>query len=169
MENLIVKFFCKLIQGFYGKMIWHQIIKKNKKYIGNTSIILMPACVDKDNYFAMLYLNQLIEKYSYNNAVVITQDKRVQKNIQNFSQYVSKVIFCSSMKINAIIQYYLMGKFDERLIVASMNIPLGRNGNRLIGLKGLTEEKVFAIGVYNLYPFYEEKKKIWKGSVFENV
>ena len=152
----------------YGFFVWHRLIKKYTS-IQNTMVVLLPDCDDQGNYFAMLYLNQLLIKEKRDNAIIITRDSRVVESAKLFCRHISEIFFWDQRKINALIQYALLYQFDSRFKIAALDIPVGRNGSRLIGLNNMTAEEIFAIGVYNLYPFQKEVRIEWRGSVFENV
>lgn len=148
----------KVILSIYGHIVWHKLIKQYTS-IQNTAVILLPDYnEDLDNYFAILYLNQFLDKEKKDNAVIITCDKRIKDTATNFSAKIAEIIILKSRKINALIQYALLYEFDSRLIIASLDIPSGRYGSRLIGLNNMSREEIFAVGVYKLFPFHKEHR-----------
>ena len=53
--------------------------------------------------------------------------------------------------------------------MASLEEPNGRNGSALIGKKGTTEEEVFVIGIYRIYPFTRPERPEYLGEDQEIV
>lgn len=149
-----------LFQCKCGYFVWHQLIRKHPE-IQNTAVVLMPSCDDLCNYYAMLYINQFLEVTNRENAVILTYDKQVIENADKFSANIIAVIPFSRKKAELLMKYTSLYEFDSRLVVASLDEPTGRNGKNLVGIKGLTEEEIFAIGVYRLYPFRKEKPVAW--------
>jgi len=147
----------------HGYFLWHHLVKKHPE-IQNTAVILMPSCEDMDNYYAMLYIDQFLEHSERDNAVLLTHDSRVMQSAASFSANIISVIPFSRKKSEILMKYASLYEFDNRLVIASLNEPVGRNGKSLVGIKGLTEEEIFAIGVYRLFPFRKEEAKAWSGS-----
>lgn len=149
-----------------GFLVWHLLIKKHPE-IKNTAVILMPSCEDSYNYYALLYMNQFLKKSKRDNAVLLTWDKRVIQCAKDFSENITSVIPFSRRKAELLMKYTSLYNFDDRLTVASLVEPIGRDGHALIGVRGLTEEELFAIGVYGLFPFDKEIPKSFSGRKFE--
>lgn len=164
----MLQFIHNLIRCRYGFFLWHYLTKKHL-ISPNSAVILFPDCRDRDNYYGMLYMDQYLRQNNRESALVLTRDIRVPKSIGDFSEHIIKTIYISRAKADALIQYALLYDFDDRFVIAALDIPAGRNGSRLVNLKGLTEEEVFAVGVYKLHPFCKERKKRWEGSIFEYV
>lgn len=148
-----------------GYLLWHQLIKKHPE-IQNTAVVLMPSCDDADNYYAMLYLDQFLESTKRDNAVILSYDERVRAAASDFSANITSVIPFSRKKAELLMKYASLYEFDNRLVIASLEEPTGRKGRSLVGVKNLTAEEIFAMGVYRLYPFRKEKPIKWNGSNF---
>ncbi len=146
---------------YYGAYIWHSLLKKHPE-IASTAVILLPDSDNDCNYYAMLYINEFLNSQNFNNAVILTTDKRIKEVYGLFSDRIISVIPFSDKKTKYLMQYYTLYEFDRRLIVASLDKPYGRNGSSLVGLKGLTKEEVFVMGVYRLYPFKQKQPLAWK-------
>lgn len=149
-----------------GWFLWSLLMKTHKE-IQNTAVILMPSKNDAYNYYAMLYVNQYLNKIERENAVILTHDKRVIRDAKNFSPNITSVIPWSRKKAKLLMKYASLYEFDNRLCIASLEEPYGRNGERLVDVKGITQEEIFAIGVYRLFPFVAEKHISWGKSIFE--
>ncbi len=154
------------LQCYYGLFLWHYLVKKNPE-IKNTAVILIPTVNDIDSYYALLYADQYVKNKRRDNAVILTHDSRINKVIGDFSDKIIKVIPFSRKKSEALMQYATLYDFDERLIIASLNEPKGRNGTSPVGVKGITEEEIFAVGVYGCFPFEKELPVSFPNSIFE--
>jgi len=150
-----------LFAAYRGWWQWHKVIKKEG--VGNTAVILLPSCDREINYLALLYLDDLLKSRKYKNAVILTHDPAVQKSAQLFSQNILCVTPFSRKKAENLMQFYCLYEFDKRFIVASLDEPNGRNGSVLIGKHGTTQEEIFVIGVYQIYPFQRPQGPVYKG------
>lgn len=140
-----------LFRSYQGWFRWHRIVKKYK--LGNTAVILMPSCDRDYNFYALLYLDQLLASRKFDNALILTHSDVVIKSASLFSDKILSIEEFSRKYTEQLMQYYCLYEFDKRLIVASLEEPNGRNGRTLIGKKGTTLEEIFVIGVYKVYPY----------------
>ena len=145
----------RIRRAYKGRRWWKKLVSKYQ--IDNTAVILMPSKDSEINFYALLYLDQMIKSRNYDNALILTYDPVVKKCAYMFSQMIIDVKFFSREKAEDLMQYYCLYEFDNRLIVASLDEPYGRNGSAFIGRKELTSEEIFATGVYRLYPVTRPK------------
>lgn len=108
---------------------------------------MIPECDFRMLEYAQKYLANLLENRQWESAVLILPIN-MKKDAVNHSENIISIFYWSKSRINALLQYYRLMNFDERFIVASFDFPEGRNGKQLIGLKGLTAEEVFSVGIY---------------------
>lgn len=151
----LIKRIERIRRAYKGRRWWKKLISKYQ--IDNTAVILMPSKNQEDNYFALLYLDQMIESRKYDNALILTYDPVVKKCAYMFSKKIIDVKYFSREKAEDLMQYYCLYEFDNRLIIASLDEPQGRNASALIDKKGITSEEIFAAGVYRLYPVTRPK------------
>ena len=137
--------------AYRGWWQWHKVIRG--KGVGNTAVVLLPSCDREINHLALLYLDDMLKSRKHDNAVILTHDPAVLKSAGLFSQKILRVIPFSRKKAEDLMQFYCLYEFDKRFLVASLDEPNGRNGSVLIGKKGTTQEEIFVIGVYRVYPF----------------
>lgn len=150
-----------ILKCYRGAFVWHKILKQNPE-ISNTAVVLVPEINDDANYYALLYMDDFLNSTNRDNAVILTFDARIQKVCSQFSQRIIRVILLNQKEIEFLMQYMSLYCFDNRLVVASLDKPAGRDGTKLVGLKGLTFEEVFSIGVYGLYPFRKQAPVKWE-------
>ena len=150
-----------LFASYRGWWQWHKIVKR--KGVGNTAVILLPTCDREINRLGLLYLDDMLTSRKYTNAVVLTHDPAVLKCAALFSRNILATISFSRKKAEDLMQFYCLYEFDKRFIVASLDEPNGRNGSVLIGKRGTTQEEIFVIGVYRVYPFQRPQDPVYVG------
>lgn len=154
--------YINLIASYRGWWQWHKIVKK-KGVEGNTAIILLPSVERENNFLSLLYLDAMLKKRGFKNAVILTHDPMVKKTADMFSKNILFVKEFSRKKAKDLMQFYCLYEFDKRFICASIDEPNGRNGSAIIGKKGTTFEEVFVIGVYRVYPFERPNTPAYTG------
>ena len=135
-----------------ARIIWAWILRKNPN-IAHTAIVLMPSFDGEENYYALQYLDQLVVNMHRDNAAIITCDVRVVRYAKELCQKLIKAIRVRGSVMACLLDYAALYKFDDRLVVASLTLPNGRGGERLIGMNGLTKEELIAVGIYGLPNF----------------
>lgn len=134
------------MQCFQGKIVWNKL-QKRKIYHDPIGVILIPEYNFEMVKYVQKYLVKFLEKRQWESAVLILPIK-MKKNIVYYPENKITIFYWTKSRINALLQYYRLMNCDDRLIVASFDFPEGRNGRQLIGLKGLTAERVFCVGIF---------------------
>ena len=142
----MIAYYRKLVQCFQGKIIWNKLQKRKINH-NSIGVILIPECDFRMVEYAQKYLAKLLENRQWERAVLILPID-MKKEVVYYLENIMSIFYWSKSRINALLQYYRLMNLDERLIVASFDFPEGRKGKQLIGLKGLTAEKVFCVGIY---------------------
>jgi hypothetical protein len=143
-----------LFKAYRGWWYWRKLLKKYKKDdIKNTAVILLPEIHDRDNYFALRYLDQMLNQHKFRRALILTHNGAAEKCASLFSDKITAVVHCPRKKAEELMQFYCLYNFDKRFSCASLDEPYGRNGSRVIGARGITAEEIFVIGVYRTYPY----------------
>lgn len=150
-----------LFKAYQGWWRWHKICKKYR--LGNTAVILMPSEDRDNNFHALLYLDELLKRRGWEDAVVLSCDEVSVKSAEYLAKNLKKAAYISRKHAEQIMQYYCLYEFDSRLIVASLDEPSGRNASSLIGKKGVTVEELVAIGIYKIIPFERITVPKYKG------
>lgn len=151
-----------LLESFRGWWIWHRIVKRY--HLGRTRVVLIPAVKRAYSYPALLYIDQMLERHGYENAVILSVDPVIQQAAPLFSRRILAVETISRRKAQRLMQFYCLYDFDPRFVVASLDEPNGRNAAGLIGKNGTTAEELIAIGVYQLPEFTKEKAPCYGGA-----
>ena len=143
------KYWTSILSAIQGKFVWHNLIKNNPE-IQNTVIVLMPSRDEEVNKYALKYLDNLIERTRRKDAVILTIDTKIEKNIKNYSEKIIRVISFPRKQALKLIKYVALYEFDNRLYIASLEEPYGRFGNRLEGINDITKEEIVATGIYRI-------------------
>lgn len=151
LEATMAQFLKRCASCYRGWWQWYRLCKETGAD-SYTALILIPSDLVIAHY-ALLYLERFLTVHSYKNAVVVSTDMRILQRTKEFSGRILSVRRISERQESDLIQFMCLYKADKRLICASLDIPKGRNGSRLVGKKGVSMEEVFAVGVYGLYPF----------------
>lgn len=147
---------------YRGWWLWHQICKTQG--IGDTAVILIPKGDRESGYFALAYLDCLLKRRGWKNAILLSPDHLLLKCAECFSNNILAVRLLKSGQEEDLLQLACLYRFDNRFICASIDRPEGRNGSSLIGKKGLTKEEIFAVGVYGICPFHRVQIPVYRGS-----
>lgn len=162
LRQVKLQLYHNVFAAYRGWWQWHKVITKG---VGkNTAVILLPDCNHAVNYMALLYLNDMLHNRGYNNALILTHDPGAQKSAALFSDKILRVVPFNRKKAEDLMQYYCLYEFDKRFIVASVDEPNGRSGSMLLGKRGTTQEEIFVIGVYHVYPFYRPEPPVYQGN-----
>lgn len=144
----------KLLASCRGWRSWRKLRSIGEK--GKTVIVLIPQGDEEISLFALAYLEQMLRARKKINAIIATNDPLVIRNRSVCSKCIIEIKQLTEREISDLLQLCCLYKFDENFIVASLDSPCGRNGGRLIGVKGISKEEIFAVGLYGLYPFPQE-------------
>lgn len=145
----------KIRDSWHGWRCWRELRRIGEK--GQFAIVLIPQGDEETSSFALAYLGQMLRQRKLDNAVIATNDPFVIKNCALYSKYILKVRQLTDSETNDLLQLYCLYRFDENFIVASLEYPAGRCGMCFVGVKGIPKEEIFAVGVYGLCPFTQEK------------
>lgn len=130
-----------------GKQLWENIDESFKADL----YILFPHVNEEYNYYALLYLDEYIEKKRAKEVVLITMERVIKKVLPVFSKAKIKVHEVSHDDIKAIIKYYALYEFSTRLTIISLKEPYDTCGENLLGVKGVTKEDLLCFDIYRLF------------------
>lgn len=139
----------KIQKAKKGRNYWLSL-KKDIQLSDNTYIIMFPDVKTKCNYYVLKHLDKFAEKKKCDHFLFLSSDEGIKKQAEKLVSTPYKMILCNETDIDGLICYYMMQMFTEHLIIASLEKPDGRNGKNIIGVNGITEEEVAAIGILGL-------------------
>lgn len=113
-------------------------------------IILFPHEGSDCNRYMLKYLSEFAEKAQVDTLLILSCDNIVLEGIKNCEDINCIGVFWNNVQIQNLLSYYSLHMFTNKLVIASLDEPQGRNGSNIIGTKGVTEEEVVAIGILGL-------------------
>lgn len=143
MEDILEK---AIKQAEYGRKIWLELVDKYRLE-GNFRVVLFPSDASDINTISVKAMRKLSEKVeklialSYSQEVLSWDVKESNIILQHFSR----------KEAEALMRFYSMYEFTDKLIIASLDEPEGRKGKGLIGVKGITLEELVNIGIFKQY------------------
>lgn len=149
------------LKAFIGSLLWKMLERKYKA----DRYILMPKKGEVYNFFALLYLDEYIEKYRSQKTVIMTCDDSVKKALPLFSK-AANVCLCNFSRIKAecLLQYYALYEFSTKITIVSLTEPYDTCGENLLGIHGVTREDLLCYDIYRLdksmrknFPEYNHK------------
>lgn len=152
----------KTCSAMRGCFIWHRLIRKYK--LKNNIALFFPSTEHSCNYYALLYLEQLITHTNSGSAIILTVDEHVKIAAPFFSLRIAHVVKISEKDAQNLLDYYSLGPFDNRFYVVSLNKPFGRNADKLVGKNGTTVAEIISLAVFRLPKFIEEAPPVYSGS-----
>ncbi|WP_298068259.1 hypothetical protein [uncultured Mailhella sp.] len=120
-----------------------------------TAIILVPSGDPEVGPFALAYLDRLLSTRNLKNAVIASDDLSFIGNRKHGSELIVKTLQLTGADVEDLLRLSVLYRFDSNFIIASLDQPLGRNGSRLVGVKGISKEEIFCVGIYGLSPSTE--------------
>lgn len=153
MPNLFFVLYRRLFKAFSGYILWHNIVHQNR-ISGDCAVVLLPSPDDEEcARYSIKYLKAFL-KYNptYKEVVFLSAYHQLDDLIKEYQMkdYIRTVIPLSKKKVDQLINFYNANLNDKRLIVASLDMPKGRNGLDYLHTNMLSKEEIFLIGLYNI-------------------
>lgn len=142
-------------------MLWHSIIHGNK-IPSDCAVILIPSSTDElSPLYSVKYLKAFLQyNEQFKTVFFLTDYLKLNNLVTEFQaeEKVEGIILLNEREITQLISFYDMDPNDVRFIIASLDIPCGRNARDYIKIHILSEEEIFLIGLYNVQrgPEYEK-------------
>lgn len=131
-----------------GRHIWLEL-EKEQAFDENTFVILFPESGTMCNKYVMKYLAAFMGKTGTDRVLLLSHDEEVL-NAGSDADMKIQTRFLSREDAVKIIAYYMLQVFTDKLIIASLDEPEGRNGSNIIGINGITLEETVATGILGL-------------------
>lgn len=144
-----------------GKIIWKKLSAEHKA----DRYILMPEVNSQYNFYALLYLDEYMEKIEAESVCIITSESSVSKVIDLFTSNESvDVVITSHEDIMRVIKYYSLYEFTSKLTIISLKIPYDTGGENLIGVKGVTRKDLFCFDIYAFNETITKESPVYEGN-----
>lgn len=146
----LINFIKRICDMLVGATYWSYLVR-NTKNVGNTAIVLIPNNVKEEGLYAIEFVEELMEQKGYDNALFLIMKRREQLYIKRFGHN-PRILYLQLNKLfeTGLKQFYLYKNFDSRFYYASISEPFRRNGQYLVGRKGMDRREIFARGVYGI-------------------
>ena len=138
----------KIEEAEKGRQLWIDLVEKNK-IKDQDQVVLFPLPYDEWAYYGALYLDDFLKTRNSERAIILCYDERIKKRFLEHSHNLELIHFSKedAKKLLALYSLYL---FTDNLTIFSPDEPAGRNGTKLVGIKGVTVEKAVARTLYKL-------------------
>lgn len=137
----------KINSAKMGREYWLNL-DKEYKIDAETYVVVFPDRGTKVNEYVLKYLPSFVDKVHSKRIILLSSDTDIIKKQSEDVEYIA--VYCEEEKIDALLSYYTLQMFTERIVIASLDKPEGRNGKNVIGINGITEEEAVAIGILGL-------------------
>ena len=138
----------KIEEAEKGRALWIALIEKHK-INDHDQVILFPSVYDEWAYYGALYLDDFLLSRNSQRAIVLCHDEKIKECVQKHSEK-PEILHFSRQDAESLMALYSLYLFTDNLTIFSPNEPAGRNGNDLVGIKGITVEEVAAFTLYRL-------------------
>lgn len=142
--------------AWQGRKDWLQFVK-GVRFGERDYAILFPSQNRVWNDLALLYADDFAASVKAERLFLLTHDEEVEKKRHQLSRAVTEVIPYSREQAVRLMKFYSLYMFTDQLIIASLNEPDGRDGERIVGRKGISIDEVFAIGVFRMQQFHKRE------------
>lgn len=145
-----------------GRDFWIRIMETQGGAEG-LYVILIPDGDIRDAYLSLLFLEDFIEEKGASGVLILANNPTVQEAAPFFCGKIKRIIPIDLEMEEAILKFYCLYEFSNRLVIASLSEPVGRRGAGLVQTGKLCYAEAFAVIVYGLAqcrrreaPTYEE-------------
>jgi hypothetical protein len=130
-----------------GRRIW---LKLKRKYNVDNDlyVLLMPEDDRELNEQALLHIDDLIAYRRARGVVILTDREWVMENAAAFSAGILAVNAVSEKEIDAVISFFELYAFTERLLIVSLTRPYGSKLLSTVGIHGVTKEDLVCLCIF---------------------
>lgn len=143
-------------QAQHGRDLWLSFVKQDELENGTYALLLPP---DTPEYHepALKHLPEYLKRRNAKGAVVLDvwekedEDEKQERErfLRTYSPLIQRVGFISREDYEALLRFYCLYEFTDRLLIASLEEPDGRLGKNMIGKKDLTIEDLIRVTLYD--------------------
>ena len=141
-------------EAFRGWRVWRRIVRRMKAAGGYEPEAAVVIAVPEDpdgELLAALHLPG-IGKTTGHKVFFCSANPAMEKALPVFLKD-GVFILASADDLRALMCLWQLVKIRDRVVFASLFLPFGRIGERMVGVKGITEDEVFALGVCGIWQY----------------
>ena len=156
--KLIIQILKRTASCYRGWWPWHCIC--NIRGMDRTVVVLITNDDPDVVRFALAYLDDLVQIRDCQNAIVLSTDTEILEQACSRSKKILATKKINERQKDDLLQLMCLYRFDERFVCAALDEPVGRNGSRFIGRKGISKEEIVAVGIYGLNSLKNAKAEV---------
>ena len=157
-DYTILDFVHSLFVANKGRQIWRKYNKRYQIEHRGDYFVLLPT--NNDNYNRVFF--NFIEKCfeARKRIIILAVDKKIEK-IAPLYERRNEMIVCpiTAVESEQLVSYYALKPFYFRFYLVSLDEPSERKCSHLVGIKGITEEELIAVGIMGYDSEKYNKKK----------
>jgi hypothetical protein len=157
--------FGQISAAYRGRRQWAKLERKYERDQG-VYVLVMPEDDAELNAAALDHVEELVADRRAR-GVVLVRDSSSPQAMPSYSGHsptlpdhppdVIGTEFWTSREIDALIAFYELYAFSDRLLIVSLTKPFGNGLNRLLGRQGVTKEDLVCLGCLRLRHYREGK------------
>lgn len=136
-----------------GREIWLSI-EKECALTEDSYVILFPQKDTLCNSYVLKHLSEFAHRAKAGKIVLLSYDEKVlDADAAVLGEAADTELICRFFSREAaekVMDYYMLQMFTDKLVIAALDEPEGRNGRNVIGINGITEEEAVAVGILGL-------------------
>lgn len=136
----------KLLKGTAGGLFW---VFMKRKYAAD-KYIFFPSGNDECNKWGVIFLPEYLERFQVEKAVVLTGDKRAEKQIRDLECQKIEIKRISEKRMDCMLSYYALMDMSDKWVAVSLRKPYDTGAEQLLGMKDVTYKELVYYDVYRL-------------------
>ena len=134
----------QIYAAYRGRRLWAGLERKYDVDQG-MYVVLMPEDDAELNAVALGHVEDLVADRRARGVVVVHSGAAPQR-----SAGIAGIESWTGRRIDALIAFYELHNFSDRLLIVSLTKPFGNGLHRLLGRQGVTKEDLVCLGCFRL-------------------
>jgi hypothetical protein len=138
----------RICAAYWGSRLWAGLERKYEVDQG-LYVVLMPEGDPELNAVALGHIDELVADRRAR-GVVLVVDGALSEAASPRSPGIVGIESWTARRIDALISFYELHNFSDRLLIVSLTRPFGNGLQRLLGRQGITKEDLVCLGCFRL-------------------
>lgn len=152
-----------LEKAMFGRALWLSLTKRLELQ-SQDYVLIFPSNHVKVNYYGLLYIDQFVESKKPMRTFILTDNQLVGQAYSHVTDKIAECELVSSEEMTAILNFYTLYLFSDRVIVVDIDQLSARSIGNIIGTRNITIEEIISVGIYQIRKFHPEEDIIYSGS-----
>jgi hypothetical protein len=139
----------RIYAAYRGSRLWAGLQRKYEVDEG-LYVVLMPDDDAELNAVALGHLEELVADRRARGVVLVADPSVDLEAARASSPSIVGTECWAGGRIDALLSYYELHNFSDRLLVVSLTKPFGNGLHRLLGRQGVTREDLVCLGCFRL-------------------